>query len=445
MKWKNTFKKGSLSAMIALALTSTALAMPTGGSVEQGTVNVGTDSFTANGAIGDLANGATVMPQTDSIINWETFNIGQSETLNFDTTMAAILNRVTGAQMSEILGKMTQVGAKPLFLVNPNGIHIGGTASFDVTNLTLSTLNMDTAEFNRPKRIGDWVLKQGAQGAKELSIDAGAQLNIHNGGMIAISAGKVTVADGVTFVADSADHGGLYISAYKGDTLDGTKQSGETEAGNTIDFRGKVSGVEYLEMNASSINVEGANLAGKDISMRSVAKVQSERSPDVGLLAAPTNTLTLKNTKVVGDQIHMLGGKVDVAKDVNFKFAAGTDEAHLNVFALSKVVDEGKSASTVQGNDVAFHGMVTSDADRDAEVNIGGATVNMDGAKFRMPKGNLSVVAIASSEDSYAEDAGVEKETALTKATAANVVQADGLDVEGNLHGTQIYGGEGGG
>ena len=442
MKWKNSFKKGSLAAFVTLALTGSALAMPTGGTVENGSVNVDAANFGANDAIANVANGATITPQTNSIINWEAFNIAQGEALHFNTTNAALLNRVTGAQMSELLGQMTQVGAKPLFLVNPNGIHIGGTANFDVTNLTLSTLNMDTAEFNRPKRIGDWVLKQGAQGAKELSIDAGAQLNIHNGGMIAISAGKVTVADGVTFVADSAEHGGLYISAYKGDTLDGTKQSGETEAGNTIDFRGKVSGVEYLEMNASSINVEGANLAGKDISMRSVAKVQSERSPDVGLLAAPTNTLTLKNTKVVGDQIHLLGGKVDVAKDVNFKFAAGADEAHLNVFALSKVVDEGKSASTVQGNDVAFHGMVTSDADRDAEVNIGGATVNMDGAKFRMPKGNLSVVAIASSEDSYAEDAGVEKETALTKATAANVVQADGLDVEGNLHGTQIYGGK---
>ena len=438
MKWKNTLKKGSLSAMIALALTSTALAMPTGGSVEQGTVNVGTDSFTANGAIGDLANGATVMPQTDSIINWETFNIGQSETLNFDTTMAALLNRVTGAQMSEILGKMTQVGAKSLFLINPNGIRIGGTASFDVTNLTLSTLNMDTAEFNRPKRIGDWVLKQGAQGAKELSIDAGAQLNIHNGGMIAISAGKVTVADGVTFVADSAEHGGLYISAYKGDTLDGTKQSGETEAGNTIDFRGKVSGVEYLEMNASSINVEGANLAGKDIFMRSAAKVQSERSPDVGLLAAPTNTLTLKNTKVVGDQIHMLGGKVDVAKDVNFKFAAGADEARLDVVAVSRTMP----VSTAQGNDVAFHATAESHADRNVEVNIGGAAVNLDGAKFRMPKGRFSAVAIASAEDSYTEAAGVATEKDVTKATAANVVQADGLDIEGNMRGTLLYGGK---
>ena len=442
MKWKNSLKKGSLAAFVTLALTGSALAMPTGGTVENGSVNVDAANFGANDAIANVANGATITPQTNSIINWEAFNIAQGEALHFNTTNAALLNRVTGAQMSELLGQMTQVGEKPLFLINPNGIHVGGTASFDVTTLVLSTLNMDTAEFNRPKGIGDWVLKQGAQGAKELRVDAGAQFNIHNGGTLAISAGKVTVADGVTFVADSADHGGLYISAYKGDTLDGTKWSGETEAGNTIDFRGNVSGVEYLEMNASSINVEGANLAGKDISMRSVAKVQSERSPDVGLLAAPTNTLTLKNTKVVGDQIHMLGGKVDVAKDVNFKFAAGADEAHLNVFAFSKVVDEGKSASTVQGNDVAFHGMVTSDADRDAEVNIGGATVNMDGAKFRMPKGNLSVVAIVSSEDSYAEDAGVEKETALTKATAANVVQADGLDVEGNLHGTQIYGGK---
>lgn len=445
MKWKNTLKKGSLSAMIALALTSTALAMPTGGSVEQGTVNVGTDSFTANGAIGDLANGATVTPQTDSIINWETFNIGQSETLNFDTTMAALLNRVTGAQMSEILGKMTQVGAKSLFLINPNGIHIGGTASFDVTNLTLSTLNMDTAEFNRPKRIGDWVLKQGAQGAKELSIDAGAQLNIHNGGMIAISAGKVTVADGVTFVADSAEHGGLYISAYKGDTLDGTKQSGETEAGNTIDFRGKVSGVEYLEMNASSINVEGANLAGKDISLRSVAKVQSERSPDVGLLAAPTNTLTLKNTKVVGDQIHMLGGKVDVAKDVNFKFAAGTNSARLDVVAVSNIVEKSNGimpVPTAQGYDVAFHATAESHADRKVEVNIGGATVNLDSAKFRMPKGRFSAVAIASAEDSYTEAAGVATEKDVTKATAANVVQADGLDIEGNMRGTLLYGGK---
>ena len=444
MKWKNTFKKGSLSAMIALALTSTALAMPTGGSVEQGTVNVGTDSFTANGAIGDLANGATVTPQTDSIINWETFNIGQSETLNFDTTMAALLNRVTGAQMSEILGKMTQVGGKPLFLVNPNGIHISGTANFDVSNLTLSTLNMDTAEFNRPKSRGEWMFKQGAQGAKELRVDTGAQFNIRNDGSLSLTAGKVTVADGVTFVADSAAHGGLYISAYKGDTLDGTKLSGETEAGNTIDFHGKVSGVKHLEMSASSINIEGAELAGRDIAIRSVAKGQVEKTATneiTTMTATPTNTLTVKNTKVTGDRIRMLGGKMDVAKDVNFKFAAGADEARLDVVAVSNIVEKSNGtmpASTAQGNDVAFHATAESHADRNVEVNIGGAAVNLDGAKFRMPKGRFSAVAIASAEDSYTEAAGVATEKDVTKATAANVVQADGLDIEGNMRGTLL-------
>ena len=448
MKWKNTLKKGSLSAMIALALTSTALAMPTGGSVEQGTVNVGTDSFTANGAIGDLANGATVTPQTDSIINWETFNIGQSETLNFDTTMAALLNRVTGAQMSEILGKMTQVGGKPLFLVNPNGIHIGGTANFDMSNLTLSTLNMDTAEFNRLKGQGEWALKQGAQGAKELRVDTGAQFNIRNDGSLALTAGKVTVADGVTFVADSAAHGGLYISAYKGDTLDGTKSSGETEAGNTIDFRGKVSGVKHLEMSASSINIEGAELAGRDIVIRSVAKGQVEKTATneiTTMTATPTNTLTVKNTKVTGDRIRMLGGKMDIAKDVNFKFAAGADEARLDVVAVSNIVEKSNGtmpASTAQGNDVAFHATAESHADRNVEVNIGGAAVNLDGAKFRMPKGRFSAVAIASAEDSYTEAAGIATEKDVTKATAANVVQADGLDIEGNMRGTLLYGGK---
>ena len=722
MKWKNSFKKGSLAAFVTLALTGSALAMPTGGTVENGSVNVDAANFGANDAIANVANGATITPQTNSIINWEAFNIAQGEALHFNTTNAALLNRVTGAQMSELLGQMTQVGAKPLFLVNPNGIHIGGTASFDVSNLTLSTLNMDTAEFNRPKGQGEWALKQGAQGAKELRVDTGAQFNIRNDGSLALTAGKVMVADGVTFVADSAEHSGLYISAYKNSTVEGKKETGETEAGNTIDFRGKVSGVKHLEMNASNINIEGADLAGKDIAIRSVAKGQVEKTATneiTTLTAAPTNTLTVKNTKVVGDQIKMIGGKVDVAddvkfslnadnhkaeltvaaaksyfdenqgrskfateqgndvsfhgtvesggnwnytameidgatvnldrakfhtpngelsanafqsaedkaddtwtmtataanvvqadgleivgnrndtefwggkvelknttiktpgevqvyayktfakgsidtkdmtagadsvvqltntkilnegsdpqaysnvwvrggkiemnnselasedeirltasnslhevraeghipkglkmeanaentvrlsnmqlhanqaswqpsskarytpkgsisiyggkvdvaKDVNFKFAAGADEARLDVAAVSNIVeksDGNMQVSTTQGNDVVFHGTVTSDADRDAEVNIGGAAVNLDGAKFRMPKGNLSVVAIASSEDSYTEDAGVEKETALTKATAANVVQADGLDVEGNLHGTQIYGG----
>lgn len=451
MKWKNSFKKGSLAAFVTLALTGSALAMPTGGTVENGSVNVDAANFGANDAIANVANGATITPQTNSIINWEAFNIAQGEALHFNTTNAALLNRVTGAQMSELLGQMTQVGGNFLYLVNPNGIHIGGTASFDVSNLTLSTLNVASEDFLSYVTAAKPYLpsqQDAAKGAKTITVDQGAHFNA--AGPLMLQASKVTVADGVTFVATpSPMPHAFYITAAKSNS--GLDNTTKTEAGNDVVFRGEAKNFDIISMLGSNITLDGAKLAGKNINMNAVGTftmnpIVSEDS--YTMTAAPTNTLTVKNTQIAGDEVELLGGKVDVADDVKFGFDAGSNEAHLMVAAVKSYSKDNKDnketmeVSTVQGNDVAFHGMVTSDADRDAEVNIGGATVNMDGAKFRMPKGNLSVVAIASSEDSYAEDAGVEKETALTKATAANVVQADGLDVEGNLHGTQIYGGK---
>lgn len=451
MKWKNSFKKGSLAAFVTLALTGSALAMPTGGTVENGSVNVDAANFGANDAIANVANGATITPQTNSIINWEAFNIAQGEALHFNTTNAALLNRVTGAQMSELLGQMTQVGGNFLYLVNPNGIHIGGTASFDVSNLTLSTLNVASEDFLSYVTAAKPYLpsqQDAAKGAKTITVDQGAHFNA--AGPLMLQASKVTVADGVTFVATpSPMPHAFYITAAKSNS--GLDNTTKTEAGNDVVFRGEAKNFDIISMLGSNITLDGAKLAGKNINMNAVGTftmnpIVSEDS--YTMTAAPTNTLTVKNTQIAGDEVELLGGKVDVADDVKFGFDAGSNEAHLMVAAVKSYSKNNKDnketmeVSTVQGNDVAFHGMVTSDADRDAEVNIGGATVNMDGAKFRMPKGNLSVVAIASSEDSYAEDAGVEKETALTKATAANVVQADGLDVEGNLHGTQIYGGK---
>lgn len=448
MKWKNSFKKGSLAAFVTLALTGSALAMPTGGTVENGSVNVDAANFGANDAIANVANGATITPQTNSIINWEAFNIAQGEALHFNTTNAALLNRVTGAQMSELLGQMTQVGGNFLYLINPNGIHIGGTASFDVSNLTLSTLNVASEDFLSYVTAAKPYLpsqQDAAKGAKAITVDQGAHFNA--AGPLMLQASKVTVADGVTFVATpSPMPHAFYIRAAKSNS--GSDNTTKTEAGNDVVFRGEAKNFDIISMLGSNITLDGAKLAGKNINMDAVGTftmnpVVSENS--YTMTAAPTNTLTVKNTQIAGDEVELRGGKVDVAKDVNFKFAAGANEANLDVAAVSNIVeksDGNMQVSTTQGNDVVFHGTVTSDADRDAEVNIGGAAVNLDGAKFRMPKGNLSVVAIASSEDSYTEDAGVEKETALTKATAANVVQADGLDVEGNLHGTQIYGGK---
>lgn len=450
MKWKNSFKKGSLAAFVTLALTGSALAMPTGGTVENGSVNVDAANFGANDAIANVANGATITPQTNSIINWEAFNIAQGEALHFNTTNAALLNRVTGAQMSELLGQMTQVGGNFLYLVNPNGIHIGGTASFDVSNLTLSTLNVASEDFLSYVTAAKPYLpsqQDAAKGAKAITVDQGAHFNA--AGPLTLQASKVTVADGVTFVATPGPmpHA-FYITAAK--SIFGSDNTTKTEAGNDVVFRGEAKNFDIISMLGSNITLDGAKLAGKNINMNAVGTftmnpVVSEDS--YTMTAAPTNTLTVKNTQIAGDEVELRGGKVDVADDVKFGFDAGSNEAHLMVAAAKSYSKNNKDnketmeASTEQGNDVAFHATVESHADRNAEVNIGGATVNLDRAKFRMPKGTLSAVAIASSEDSNAEVDHVRTEKAVTKATAANVLQADGMTIEGDHTKTNIYAG----
>ena len=451
MKWKNSFKKGSLAAFVTLALTGSALAMPTGGTVENGSVNVDAANFGANDAIANVANGATITPQTNSIINWEAFNIAQGEALHFNTTNAALLNRVTGAQMSELLGQMTQVGGNFLYLVNPNGIHIGGTASFDVSNLTLSTLNVASEDFLSYVTAAKPYLpsqQDAAKGAKTITVDQGAHFNA--AGPLMLQASKVTVADGVTFVATpSPMPHAFYITAAKSNS--GLDNTTKTEAGNDVVFRGEAKNFDIISMLGSNITLDGAKVAGKNINMNAVGTftmnpVVSEDS--YTMTAAPTNTLTVKNTQIAGDEVELLGGKVDVADDVKFGFDAGSNEAHLMVAAVKSYSKNNKDnketmeASTEQGNDVAFHGTVEADANRDAEVNIAGATVNLDRAKFRMPRGDLGVIAMQSTKGEYGEVDGKWSEKDTTIATSANVVQADGMEIDGNLRGTAIYGGK---
>lgn len=441
MKWKNSFKKGSLAAFVTLALTGSALAMPTGGTVENGSVNVDAANFGANDAIANVANGATITPQTNSIINWEAFNIAQGEALHFNTTNAALLNRVTGAQMSELLGQMTQVGGNFLYLINPNGIHIGGTASFDVSNLTLSTLNVASEDFLSYVTAAKPYLpsqQDAVKGAKAITVDQGAHFNA--AGPLMLQASKVTVADGVTFVATpSPMPHAFYIRAAKSNS--GSDNTTKTEAGNDVVFRGEAKNFDIISMLGSNITLDGAKLAGKNINMDAVGTftmnpVVSENS--YTMTAAPTNTLTVKNTQIAGDEVELRGGKVDVADDVKFRFNADNHDADLTVAAVKSYFDDNQGSykvATEQGNDVSFHGTVESGGNYRTDMGIGGATVNLDRAKFHTPNGELSVNAVQSSED---KADGTWEDTA----TSANVVQADGLEIVGNRNDTEFWGGK---
>ena len=279
MNFKKKMRRGSLAALIALALSSSALAMPTGGVVQSGDANIaGSTDFST------IASGATIGATTDSVINWATFGIGSGEILNFDVaTGKLLLNQVTGAQVSDILGTMRQTGGGEIALVNPNGIHIGGNAVLDVNTLTLSTLGIGT------KNDAETLLRQGALGARAITVDQGAQYEIAR--KLNLFGGQVNVADGVVFNLNdipSPQESMLEVIAAKemrwefGADNDSEKTIYTMERGNTVDFHGTVNARSShdaeIDIIGYAVNADRANISGDhaEISLAAVTKVESD-------------------------------------------------------------------------------------------------------------------------------------------------------------------------
>ncbi|WP_020175956.1 filamentous hemagglutinin N-terminal domain-containing protein [Methyloferula stellata] len=120
-----------------LALQDAALAGPTGGTVVGGQATIFQSGPTTN--INQSTNNA--------IINWQTFNIGRQETVNFfqPNSMSTTLNRVTGNEQSVIAGALNANGK--VFIVNSAGILFTKGATVNVGGLVASTLDISNQDF----------------------------------------------------------------------------------------------------------------------------------------------------------------------------------------------------------------------------------------------------------------------------------------------------------
>ena len=484
MNLRKNMRRGSLAALITLALTSSALAMPTGGVVQSGDVNIGgsTDFST-------VANGATITAGTDSTINWNTFNIANGETLNFNIADGKLLlNQVTGAQASDILGTMNQTGGGNLVLVNPNGIHIGGNAVLNVSDMTLSALGI--VESNDTERV----LRQ--NGEAPITIDGNAKFNVSN--QLDIFGGKVSVADGVVFnmgVVGGTNEPMLQIKA--ANSAAWTRKDGEdlTEelvhnAGNDVVFNGTVNMLggnrREIEIGGATVSATGAKFLGNQLETTLYAAGKmgfDERAADRNdhrytAETTAANTLTVdgieargSSADAKGEQLSLGGGVVSVknssakvdtlsiealssytgkgdgvlietktATDRTVSVAGSTfDAAKVTVYGGKVTVDEktkfngGDSQkdfeivagsidheqnryTTVQGNDIAFHGDISGYKDtEDHPIMFLGNTVNLDHASI-INAGRLNVAAA---------NEMVQSEHEVThKATTENTVSA---------------------
>ncbi|MCG3176721.1 MAG: hypothetical protein MOGMAGMI_01682 [Candidatus Omnitrophica bacterium] len=125
-----------------------AWALPAGWSVESGDVTFDTSDPSI----------LTITASDRAVINFDSFSIGQGETVRFVQPIdsASVLGRVTGGSTSDIFGSLFANGQ--FVLVNPNGIHFGASADIQVGSLAASTLNISTADY----LAGQMIFEKGA-------------------------------------------------------------------------------------------------------------------------------------------------------------------------------------------------------------------------------------------------------------------------------------------
>ncbi|PAW76974.1 MAG: hypothetical protein B9S32_12785, partial [Verrucomicrobia bacterium Tous-C9LFEB] len=117
---------------------SLALANPTGGVVAGGSASIA----------GEGTSAVTVTQNSGrAIINWQNFSIGAGELTKFlqPDASSAVLNRVTGGNLSAIYGTLQSNGQ--VYLINSNGVLIGASGVINTGGFVASTFDVGNAEF----------------------------------------------------------------------------------------------------------------------------------------------------------------------------------------------------------------------------------------------------------------------------------------------------------
>lgn len=191
-----------------LILTENSLfANPTGGTVAQGSA-----TFSSSGSQFNINQTSPT-----AFINWQGFNIGASETVNFNqpSSTAVAWNQINDPNPSQILGSLNANGY--VILQNASGFYVGGQASITAHGLIMTTASTPALNLSSG---GPWSFNTPPPTAKivnygQINIAGGGSAflianDIENNGTISAPGGKVGLYAGQTvLVSTSPDGRGL--------------------------------------------------------------------------------------------------------------------------------------------------------------------------------------------------------------------------------------------
>ncbi len=298
---------GVIRCLPALLFAHSAAAGP-----EDGVVRAGAASVSRTGA-------TTTISQTSNraVIDWRSFSTAPGESVKFlqPDAQSAVLNRVTGSQMSSLQGALTANGQ--VFLVNPNGILIGNGASIDVGSFVASTANIANAAFMRIDSNGHYAFNELARNAGTATIENAGSIAVADGGLVALVApgvrnsGTITARLGTIELA-SATHftldlfGDDLVRLAVGDSVAPSLQA-QVDAGGQLTADG--GRIVLLSVPAA------AGVVGDAINLSGIARASSlgvNQRGEISLLANQGVVRVSGNTDVSSSTPGVQGGEVSV-------------------------------------------------------------------------------------------------------------------------------------
>lgn len=296
-----------LGGLFTLLLPGLALAAPSGASIVAGQASISTPQ-----------SNTTVINQSsqNAVINWQQFNVGQNESVQFNqpNASAAILNRVIGGSPSDIFGRIGANGR--VFLVNPNGVLFGRNAQVDVGSLMASTLDIGNRDF----MAGHYAFAGNSKAtvANEGTINAGqggfvvlAGDYVENSGIVQAQLGTVALGSGSAVTLDMSGDGLVNLSV---DQAALSSRAGAANLGTLAAQGGTVI------MTASVAQ----SLASTAVNNRGVVNASGieERGGDIYLTAEGGNIANSGRLDASGNGQD--GGHVSVRGDGDILLAAGS-------------------------------------------------------------------------------------------------------------------------
>lgn len=319
--------------------------MPTGGQLLTGGVVVTHQDATRTSDTTNLNSGDTVRSTAPTFINWDSYNLGAGKTLNYDTAGGAILNRVTGSGVTELLGRLKACGSAPVYIINANGVVLGQGVLIDANQLVLSGLDVEpTAALAALRDGGDLTFAAAADKAGAVSLDTGAPSaaagNFDTTRLeptpAVLATGSLSILGRTVTVAPDTY---LYIEPTK--TLEGTAP---------VWTQGHL---QLVAADSATLGSEGGTLG-----LKSFAATAAN---------ALTNAGYLFNAGFYGGEAHITAAGGTVAQRHSAgKRATGSiyayDDSDITIKGTEKIVFDGESQGFSDGSHIRADGKITFDA-----------------------------------------------------------------------------------